>query len=90
MSAAAGGDCNESGRDGHACYNSAMTAEERQRMEDWIRQNCGRRQYGEQDENGVDMSIIRSNLRLSPLERLRLGDRATTDMLRLRENARRN
>jgi hypothetical protein len=43
--------------------------------------------YGEQDDNGVDVSLIRANLRLSPLERLRRGDRATTDALRLRRHA---
>jgi len=46
--------------------------------------------YGEQDENGVDLSLIRENLKLSPIERLRRGDRATTDMLRLRQHAREN
>ena len=46
--------------------------------------------YGEQDDNGVDVSLIRENLRLSPLERLRRGDRATTDALHLRRHARIN
>jgi len=45
--------------------------------------------YGEQDENGTDLSLIRHLLRLTPLERLRVGDRATSDMLRLRKHARR-
>lgn len=45
--------------------------------------------YGEQDENGTDLSLIRELLRLSPLERLRRADRATTDALRLRTHARR-
>ncbi len=45
--------------------------------------------YGEQDENGTDLSLIRENLRLSPLERLRQGDAATTGVLRLREYGRR-
>ena len=84
------GDCNASGRDRHACYNSAMTAEERQRMEDWIRQHCGPHQYGEQDDNGVDLSLIRSNLRLSPLDRVRKGDEATSGALRLRKHAKRH
>jgi hypothetical protein len=44
--------------------------------------------YGEQDDNGVDVSLLRENMRLSPLERLRRGDVATTDALRLRRNAR--
>jgi hypothetical protein len=45
--------------------------------------------YGEQDENGTDLSLIRELLRLSPAERLRRGDEATTDALRLRTHARR-
>jgi hypothetical protein len=53
-----------------------MTPEERKRMEDWIRANCGPHQYGEQDENGVDLSLIRENLKLTPTERLRKLDRA--------------
>lgn len=44
--------------------------------------------YGEQDEQGVDLSLIRENLRLSPLERLRKADRARRDALRLREYGR--
>jgi hypothetical protein len=44
--------------------------------------------YGEQDENGVDLSLIRELLRMTPLERLRCMDKATTDALRLREYAR--
>ena len=46
--------------------------------------------YGEQDENGVDLSLIRRNLGLTPLERLRRGDKARRDMLRLLEHGRRN
>ena len=84
-----GRDCNATDRDGHACYNSAMTPEQRQRMEDWIRRNCGPHQYGEQDENGVDLSLIRANLQLSPLERLRKGDQATSGAIRLRKYAKR-
>jgi hypothetical protein len=30
--------------------------------------------YGEQDENGVDLSLIRANLRLTPEDRLLKGD----------------
>src|SRR4051812_47442739 len=45
--------------------------------------------YGEQDENGTDLSPIRALLRISPAERLRRGDDATTDALRLRSHARR-
>lgn len=32
--------------------------------------------YGEQDENGVDLSQLRENLRLTPTERLRKHRRA--------------
>lgn len=45
--------------------------------------------YGEQDENGVDLSLIRENLKLSPKDRLLRGDRATRDALRLLEYGRR-
>lgn len=45
--------------------------------------------YGEQDENGTDLSLIRELLRLSPAERLRRGDDATSEALRLRTHARR-
>jgi hypothetical protein len=44
--------------------------------------------YGEQDENGIDLSLIRENLKLSPLERIRKGDRARRQALRLRQNVR--
>jgi hypothetical protein len=45
--------------------------------------------YGEQDENGVDLSLIRAALKLSPKERLRRGDKARRDALRLMEYGRR-
>jgi hypothetical protein len=45
--------------------------------------------YGEQDENGVDLSLIRELLKLTPLERLRRGDKARRDALRLRDHGRR-
>ena len=46
--------------------------------------------YGEQDESGVDLSLIRENLRLTPTERVRRADRARRDALRLLEYGRRN
>lgn len=46
--------------------------------------------YGEQDENGVDLSLIRANLRLTPTQRVRQAERAARDTQRLMENARRN
>lgn len=44
--------------------------------------------YGEQDENGVDLSLIRSILQLTPTERIRRSDQARRDALRLREYGR--
>lgn len=41
--------------------------------------------YGEQDENGVDLSLLRENLKLTPTERLEKNQRA----LRLIANTRR-
>lgn len=42
-----------------------------------------------QDENGVDLTLIRDNLRRSPAERLQRAERAYWDILRLRLYARR-
>jgi hypothetical protein len=55
----------------------------------YLAANCDRGHFGEQDENGVDMSLIRGNLKLTPAERLRRGDRFTTDLLRLSVHAER-
>jgi hypothetical protein len=44
--------------------------------------------YGEQDENGVDLSLIREILKLTPTERIRRADKARLDALRLREYGR--
>src|ERR1043165_1929959 len=65
-------------------YNGGMT------LEEWIKANCGPMQYGEQDENGVDLSLIRANLRLTPEERLLLGDRMKRGALELLEYGRRH
>jgi hypothetical protein len=45
--------------------------------------------YGEQDVNGVDLSLIRENLKLTPKERLLRADRARRSALRLLEYGRR-
>lgn len=34
--------------------------------DEWVREHP----YGDQDENGIDLSLIRANLRLTPTERL--------------------
>ncbi len=46
--------------------------------------------YGEQDENGIDLSLIRENLKLTPLERIRKADAARRQTLRLLEYGRRH
>ncbi len=53
------------------------------RLEAWIKEHCGPLCYGEQDENGIDLSLIRSNLKLTPLERIRRHDAVLADTLRL-------
>ncbi|MGD0389824.1 MAG: hypothetical protein ABSC42_12820, partial [Tepidisphaeraceae bacterium] len=65
-------------------YNKLMiTAEE------YLRRLKDPRWYGEQDENGVDLSLIRENLKLTPEERLLKGDRARRGAIALRESGRR-
>lgn len=59
------------------------------RLREYLEKFCGPGKYGEQDENGVDLSLIRGNLRRTPTERLRLGDRATSDQIWIRQHARR-
>jgi hypothetical protein len=46
--------------------------------------------YPEQDENGVDLSLIRSMLELSPLERFRLMERKARETLTLNQYGRRH
>ena len=48
----------------------------------WLR---ARENFEEQDENGTDLSLIRSNLRLTPLERIRRGDRELKQHYRIQE-----
>ena len=45
--------------------------------------------YGEQDENGVDLSLIRENLNRTPEDRLARGARARRNALELLEIGRR-
>ena len=54
------------------------------------RRDHGSHYYGEQDENGIDLSLIRENLKLTPLERIRRGDLARRQTLRLLEYGRRH
>ena len=45
--------------------------------------------YGEQDGNGVDLSLIRSALQLSVTDRVRRGDSARRGVIEMRANVRR-
>jgi hypothetical protein len=46
--------------------------------------------YGEQDDNGIDLSLIRYQLRLTPLERSEANYHGALQFLELRQYARRN
>lgn len=46
--------------------------------------------YGEQDENGIDLSLIRENLKLTPWERACRADDARHNALTLLEYGRRH
>ena len=50
----------------------------------------GPNHYGEQDENGIDLSLIRENLKLTPTERIRRADQARRQTMRLHEYGRRH
>jgi hypothetical protein len=39
-------------------------------QEQWERFQAFTQGYGDQDENGVDLSLLRSNLKLTPTERI--------------------
>ena len=58
--------------------------------EEYLKRMRDPRWYGEQDENGVDLSLIRANLKLTPEERLVRADQAQRDALELLEYARRH
>lgn len=55
-----------------------------------LKRFCGPDYSGEQDENGIDLSLIRENLKLTPLERIRKADAARRQALRLLEYGRRH
>jgi hypothetical protein len=46
--------------------------------------------YGEQDENGIDLSLIRENLKLTPLERIRRAEALADETVLLVEYGRRH
>jgi predicted nucleotidyltransferase len=57
--------------------------------EEYLRRMRDPKWYGEQNENGVDLSLIRENLKLTPRERLCTAERARVASLELQEIARR-
>jgi hypothetical protein len=57
--------------------------------EEYLRKMRDPKWYGEQDENGVDLSLIRENLKLTPKERLLKADQARKSALALQEWGRR-
>ena len=44
--------------------------------EQWARWQAYTRGYGDQDENGIDISLLRENLKLTPAQRLEKLQRA--------------
>jgi hypothetical protein len=44
--------------------------------EQWAQFQAYTRGYGEQDENGVDVSLLRENLKLTPTQRIEKHQRA--------------
>lgn len=55
--------------------------------EQWARWQAYTRGYGEQDENGVDLSLLRENLRLTPTQRLEKLQQAARSLLEVRHAA---
>ena len=60
-----------------------MTPDQKAAFDQWTHS------YGEQDENGIDLSLIRENFKLTPLQRARLGDLARRRALEMQEHGRR-
>jgi len=58
-----------------------MTDRERQDL--WLREYRKKYPFGEQDQNGVDLSQLKANLRMTPSERLLKHDRFAESMLEL-------
>jgi hypothetical protein len=68
---------------GVPAYNEGMTVSPEH--EAFLKKLADPHYYGEQDENGVDLSLIRENLKLSPLERLRKMNRISQSLESLRQ-----
>lgn len=64
----------------------SLTEEQRAAMEAWLQAHP----HGDQDANGIDLSTIRRNLRLTPTERLIRLQQAANSLVKVRSNARAN
>jgi hypothetical protein len=53
-----------------------------------VRRIAAHPDFPEQDDYGVDLSLLRAGLRLTPLERVRLAERYRIGVLRVRQHAR--
>lgn len=55
--------------------------------EQWARFQEYTRGYGEQDENGIDLSLLRENLKLTPTERIQKHTRFLIGLMELERAA---
>ena len=67
-----------------------MVQERKQNAEAPEPKGSAGRDFGEHDEAGVDLSLLRYMLRLSPLERLRVMEKHARDMATLHEYGRKH
>lgn len=68
-------------------YNGGMELTPEQAA--YLKKMADPRYYGEQDENGVDLSLIRENLKLSPQQRLRKAARISRSLEQMRSRVKR-
>ena len=61
-----------------------ITPEQRAAMDAWLAAHP----YGEQDENGIDLSLLRKNLKLTPTQRLHRLECAANSLRELTSDAR--
>lgn len=60
------------------------TSEEHERALQWMRDHP----FGDQDENGIDLSMLRANLRLTPTQRVEKMQRALSLFLEIERDRR--
>ena len=63
---------------------------DREKQDQWLREHRKKYPYGEQDANGIDLSQLRENLKLTPSERLKKHDQFAESMLDLMRAAKNN